>query len=220
MEYQVPPISIQFSDKQQITNSCVSHFLGLAPTEKTNTPIYYHWKELEYKGKKWDALYYVLFYAYNPGYKILWKTAGFHEGDVEKVIVLYCKDTKQPTWVYFGAHGRGQGTWLEYTKCNFTEDGVLRVFVSPKSHGFYPSVKKYHRICFAANDVCDEKGEQWTPSPEDFEQSENQVWTNTHYQVRPGINSPFHTPDPNEHSITSWERILLFLPSVRNRIRI
>jgi hypothetical protein len=220
MEYPISPICIQYSRKQQIINSCVSDFLGLSPTEKTNEPIYYHWKELEYKGQTWDALYYVLFYAYNPGYKFLWKTLGFHEADVERLIVLYSKDTKEPTWVYFGAHGRGQGIWLEYNKCKFTEDGTLKVFVSPTSHAFYPQVKRYWRLCFVANDVCDEQGEQWIPSPTDFEQSENQVWSNTHYQMRPGINSPFNTPSPNEHSIKTWERILLFLPSVRKRIRI
>jgi hypothetical protein len=220
MEYPISPLCIQFSKTQQITNSRVSDFLGLSPTEKTNRPIYYHFKKLEYKGQKWDALYYVLFYQYNPGYKVLWKTLGFHEADVEKLIVLYSKDTKEPTWVYFGAHGRGQGIWLEYNKCKFTENGTLKVFVSPTSHAFYPQVKRYWRLCFVANDVCDEQGEEWTPSPICFEPSENQVWSNTHYQVRPGINSPFNTPSPNEHSIKTWERILLFLPSVRKRIRI
>ncbi len=219
MEYPVSPISIQFSKRQQFKNSSVSVFLGLSPTEKTHRPIYYHWKEIEYKGQRWDALYYVLFYTYNPGYKVFWKILGFHEADVEKVIVLYDKDTKEPTWVYFGAHGRGQGVWLEYNKCKFTKDGMLRAFVSPTSHAFYPKVKRYFRLCFFANDVCDEQGEQWIPSPTDFEPSENQVWTNTHYQVRPGINSPFNTPNPNEHSIKTWERILLFLPSVRDRVK-
>jgi hypothetical protein len=218
MEYQIVPVCIQFSKGQQMTNSRVSDFLGLTPTEKTNRPIYYHWKELDYKDQKWDALFLVLFYQTNPGYKVLWKIAGFHEADVEKLIVLYSKETKQPTWVYFGAHGRGQGTWIKYNKCKFTADGTLRAFVSPTSHGFYPQLQRYSRVCFAANDVCDEQGEQWTPSPTDFERSENQVWSNTHFQVRPGINSPFNTPSPNEHSIRSWERILLCLPFVRKRI--
>lgn len=219
MDYPIPPISIQFSKKQQVTNSRVSNFLGLSPSEKTNRSIYYHWKELDYNGQKWDALYYVLFYTYNPGYKVFGNIAGFHEADVEKLVVLYSKDTKQPTWVYFGAHGRGQGVWVEYNKCKFTDNGELIAFVSPTSHGFYPQPKRYWRLCFVANDVCDEQGEQWKPSFKDFEPSENQVWSNTHYQVRPGINSPFNTPQPNEHSIKTWERILLFLPSVRKMIR-
>jgi hypothetical protein len=219
MYYPIIPISIQFSKGQQFKNSRVSDFLCLSPSENTNRPMYYHWKELDYKGKQWDALYLVLFYRYNPGYKVFGKIAGFHEADVEKLVVLYSKDTKQPTWVYFGAHGRGQGVWVEYSKCKFTENGELLAFVSPTSHGFYPQPKRYWRVCFFANDVCDEHGEQWTPSFEDFEPSENQVWSNTHYQVRPGINSPFNTPQPNEHSITTWERILLFLPSVRKMIK-
>lgn len=218
MEYQILPVCIQFSKHQQMKNSRVSDFLGLSPTEKTDRPIYYHWKEFFYKGQVWDALFLVLFYECNPGYKVFGKIAGFHEADVEKLVVLYSKETKQPTWIYFGAHGRGQGTWMEYKNCNFTTDGELRAFVSPTSHGFYPQLKRYWRVCFAANDVCDEQGEQWKPSPFDFEPSEKQIWTRSHYQVRPGINSPFHTPNPNEHSIKSWERILLCLPFVRKRI--
>lgn len=219
MEYEIIPLSIQFSKQQQMPNSRVSDFLGLTPTEKSERPIYYHWKELDYKGQIWDALFLVLFYQYNPGYNVFGKIVGFHAADVEKLVVLYSKETKQPTWVYFGAHGRGQGVWKEYTNCMFTKDGELIAFVAPASHGFYPQPKRYWRICFLANDVCDESGEQWRPSLTDFESSENQVWTSTHYQIRPGINSPFNTPIPNEHSINSLERILLCLPFVRNSVR-
>lgn len=219
MNYPVSPISIQFSKKQQMKNSRVSDFLGLVPSERIDRPIYYHWKELEYNGQKWDALYYVLFYNYNPGYKVFGKITGFHEADVEKIVVLHNKETKEPTWVYFGAHGMGQGVWLEYNKCNFDSEGKLCVYVSPSSHGFYPQAKRYLRICCVANDVCDEQGEQWKPLPSDFEPSDKQVWSDTHYQIRRGINSPLNTPNPNGHSIKNWERIFLFLPSIREKIK-
>jgi hypothetical protein len=218
MNYPVAPICIQFSKGQQTKNACVSDFLQLPPTEKTERPIYYHWKDHEYRGQVWDALYYVLFYPYNPGYQVLCKTVGFHEGDLERVIVLYSKDTKEPKWVYFGAHGQGQGVWREYAKCKFSNDGTLRVFVSPTSHAFYPEAHSYSRVCFAANDVCDESGEEWKPLPSDFEPSENQIWSETYQQLRPGINSPLYARAPNEHSISHWERILLFLPCVRKAI--
>lgn len=219
MEIPLVPIVIQLSKNQQLQNSCVSNFLGLEPSEQTQRPIYYHWKDLNYKGQTWSALFYVLFYEYNPGYKIAGKSVGYHQGDVERVVILYATDTKRPTWVYFGAHGRGQGIWLPFEKCQFTKDSELIVYVSPSSHGFYPTPRTYLRIGCFANDVCDAKGEQWKPSRVNFESSRTQVWSDTHYQVRPGINSPLNTPDPSEHSITDLERILFCIPFIRKKVQ-
>jgi hypothetical protein len=215
-----PPhkLVFQFSIKESLKNSRVSDFISVQPSEKTERPIYSHKKNLTYKGKDWDAWFYVLFWTTNPGYKIFGRTVGYHEGDVERIVILHDKESDTPTWVYFGAHGKGQGIWREYNKCAFTNEGALIVYVSPESHGLYPKPRTYLRIAGFANDTCDAKGELWRPQPDDFEASENQTWSQTHYQVRRGINNPFRTPDPSEHSITDWERFFLFFPCVQKKV--
>lgn len=172
-----------------------------------------------YKGKEYDALFYSLFWSINPGYKIFGKVVGFHEADVETVVILHDVDNHKPVWVHFGAHGRGQGTWLPYEKCKFTDNGHLIVHVAPESHGLYPMAKTYYRICCLANDRCRTDGEIWFPMKDDFEDARKQTWSNTHYQVRRGINSPLNVSMPGENSITFIERLFLFLPNVMKKIR-
>ena len=215
------PVTFVFSKKQKVQNTPVSDYLGLVPaSEESKRPIYFHWKpNFEFKSFRWNALFYSLFYVTNPGYKIGCCTIGEHSADVEKIVILYDKVTNKPEWVYFGSHGKGQGIWKEYTKCRFANDGSLLVYVSPSSHGMYPEPKTYWRILGFANDECSDDGEHWKPQDSDYESSYHQAWSDTHFQVSTGINSPLHTPEPGEHSITNVERFLLCLPCILQKIR-
>jgi hypothetical protein len=169
----------------------------------------------------WDALYISLFWQRNPGYKILGCIpVGSHDADVEKLVVLVDPDSKQPKWVYFGAHGKGEGVWKRWNDCEF-EAGTqaLKVYVAPTSNAFYPHAGRYMRVFGFANDVCiDSPMHYWRPSVKDFTDASMQSWTSTHYQVRPGINSPMNTPDPVTSSITPYQRFFLAIPFVKKLV--
>lgn len=202
-------IAFVFSKDQQFVNSRISDFVGVPVSEKTARPLYFMWRKIAFRGKEWDALFYSLFWTVNPGYKICGKKAGYHAADVETVVILH-DEMKMPKWVYFGAHSKGQGVWKEWADCEFTEDGNLKVYVSPQSHAFYPSGKTYYRICCLANDVCRGDGEVWSPKVNDYEDSALQTWSKSHYQVIRGINTPLNVSNPPESSITCLGRICMF----------
>lgn len=201
------PVAFVFA-KDQICNSRISDFVGVPVSEKSAKPLYFMWRRVKHRGQEWDALFYSLFWVVNPGYVICGKQMGYHPADVETLVILHDK-MKMPKWVYFGAHSKGQGVWQEWSKCDFTEDGKLKVYVSPQSHGFYPKAKTYWRICCLANDVCSGNDSMWSPRMNDFEDSANQTWSKTHFQVKRGINTPLNASDPPEQSITCLGRMCL-----------
>ena len=116
-------------------NTPISIFLKTDLSETSFRPVYYTIKKVKLWDKVWIAVYLSLFFEVNPGYKF---GIGYHKGDVEKLILLYeDDDAGKPSWVYFSAHGNGQGIWKEYKDCEFTTDGALRIFVSPCSNAHY-----------------------------------------------------------------------------------
>jgi len=208
------PVEICFAKDQRVYPSCVSHFLQTAITETSSTPVYYHYKHVLWGGRPFIALYYVLFYVKNSGY--CWNL-GMHPADVERFVILFSKNSLEPEFVFFGAHGNGQGTWQAFSECEKNASGALRVFVSPTSHAFYPKAKTYWRAFGLLNDVTSDNGTNWQPSLANFQKSDQQSWSYSHYQVAKGINNPMNVPDPEAFSISSWER--LAIPFIRETIK-
>ena len=207
-------VTFYFSQYELHPNCAVSDFVNTQRTEQTARPIYYNQKRVEWQGVEYNALYLVLFFMVNPGYASI----GYHPGDVEKIIILKDKDTNQPKYVYYGAHGHGEGVWVPWDKCEKQQDSLI-VYVSPTSHGMYPRRKKYMRVFGFANDKCDGKGERWHPQPEDFEDASKQSWSQSHFQVIRGINSPLNSPEPSIASITTFQRFFLPLPFILKRVK-
>lgn len=185
-------------------NSSISSFLKTDDTEKTSTPVYMTKKRVVYRGEEYDAIYYSLFFVLNPGYCF---GVGKHEGDVEKLIILSKNDI--PKWVYFGAHSSGEGEWVNWEDCEKTSQGALKVYIALGSNAFYRRPETYLRVFGFANDICSNKGKKILTTPIDFVDSDKQSWSQTHYQVKKGINTPLHTPDPSVVSISSVERFFL-----------
>jgi len=208
-------LEYNFSYKGNL-NSSISRHLETFDSEKTEAPLYYTVKDVDMWDKRWTAVYLSTFYKVNPGY--CFGKLGHHSADVEKIIILFTTDVFKPEWVYFGAHGNGQGTWKKYEDCMFTKDKALRIFVSPRSNAHYPAPGIYFRVGGFANDICYEKGVKWQPAEIDFCNSLEQSWTRTHYQVAKGINTPAH-PDPPPLTTTSeLDRFLLCLPSIKKKV--
>lgn len=205
------PFEICFSKKQQYKPSRVSDFLEMPRTEASETPVYYHFKKVLYKDTTFIALYYSLFYQANPGYIC---KLGFHIADVERLIILCDFKTLEPMHVFFGAHGNGQGTWRAYKDCEKNQNGILRVYVSPQSHAFYPHAKCHWRLFGFANDVTCGDGEKWVPKARDYSSSQTQSWTISHYQVVRGVNNPKNVPDPESKSISPLQRFMIAFPCV------
>ena len=201
--------------KHGMLNESISNYLATIDTEQTDRPVYYHVKDVNLWGKTWTAIYISTFYRTNPGYCF---GIGKHDADVEKIIILMTADCLKPEWVYFSAHGNGQGTWVQWEKCMFTKDKALRIFVSPASNGHYPRPGMYMRVGGFANDVCYDGQVKWRPSENDFCNSLEQAWTRSHYQVARGINTPAHPDPPPVYTVSYIERFFLFLPSVKKKV--
>lgn len=210
------PVEICFSKKQRVYPSCVSNFLQTSISETSTSPIYYHFKHVLWGGKPFVALYYVMFFDTNPGYCF---NLGAHPADVERCVILFDFDSLEPKFVFFGAHGNGQGSWLPFAECEKNTFGALRIFVSPTSNAFYPKAKVYWRAFGLLNDVTSDDGKKWQPSLANFQLSDQQSWSHTHYQVAKGINNPMNVPDPEAYSITTWERFAIGLPFINERLK-
>lgn len=199
--------------KGQTENTSVSEYLNVAKSEKSNTPAYFVRRQVTAFGKQWEALYVSLFFRENPGYKIApGVTIGNHPGDVEKVVVLLGNEPK----VYFSAHGKGQGQWLDWKDCE-TQDGILNVYLASGSNAMYPYKGRYYRVFGFANDLCDGKGIKKLYNINDLEDAANQTWSSTHHNVAPGVNSPLNVSDPSETSVTPFQRF--FLPITNGTLK-
>lgn len=216
------PLIYYFSCNQEVTNSAVGTFLGMpdSPDAKVTRPLYYTCDQVEFRGLPWVAVVYAMYFDMNPGYSC---NIGKHVADVERVLILFDEWELKPRWVYFGAHGMGQGVWRAWERCETTYVGrdrrALNVYVSPQSHGMYPKESVYWRVFGVANDVCNADGESWVPGAECRCNARTQAWSVEPYQVRRGINTPAHITHPKDRSITGWERFWLALPWVGKRVR-
>lgn len=210
------PIEFRFSKDHKIFNSSISKHLNISPSENSDRPIYYCEKRVTYKSIEYKAVVLSLFYTVNPGYccKI-----GYHPVDIEHLVILIDPVTDKPEHVYFSAHGKGEGTWLPFEDCIKNANGLLVVYVSPSSNAMYPFPGTYWRLGGVANDVCSNNGKSWFPRIEDFENAESQRWSDSHYQIAKGINSPKNISPPVERSINATQRFFMFLPNVRKEVR-
>lgn len=191
-------------------NACVSDYLGVAPPlEGRPDPAYVAKREVTAFGLTWHATYVSLFFDENPGYRVCGLAAlGKHAGDVERIVVLSDYVTERPALVYFGAHGHGQGVWVDWAACD-VRNGYLRVYVAAGSNGMYPRPGRYWRAFGLANDVCDGDGLSKTYLFDELTDASAMAWSDTHFQVAPGVNSPLNTPQPSQASITPRQRLLL-----------
>lgn len=218
------PVEFMFAkchDKDNM-NMPISDYLKLPEKEASTRPVYYHFKKVTWRTKQYIALYYILFFKENPGYTpgapLITKAIGKHPGDVESIVLLLDPETHKLEQVYFSAHGKGQGMWLPFEKCEKAPDGTLRVYVAPASNAMYPSPGFYARFFGIANDVVSAKSAPWRPEPMDFLHSHKQQWSETHYQIEKGINNPKNLADPPETSITNFERFMLAFPNIRKKL--
>jgi hypothetical protein len=169
---------------------------------------------VQYEGVIYNALVLALFYVENPGFMTC--GFGYHPADVEHLVIL-SDDAGVNRHVYFGAHGAGEGTWKRWDECE-TDDGRLVAYMSPYSNAMYPAKGRYMRVGGIANDYCDGKGRVWIPEETEFEDATAQIWSDSHYQVKRGINTPKNISPPVGRSITSWERFLLFIPAIKKKV--
>lgn len=136
-------------------------------TDNTRLDVCYRTRRgvYEYEGKSYDIETIYFYYTKNPALGC-WGTYinpksdawGYHDHDVEKVTILYQPGTEHPVYVYFSAHGVGQGMWMEWTRCEKTIDNHLVVYVARSSHACYPTPEVRCRIFGFANDYCSNKG--------------------------------------------------------------
>jgi len=160
----------------------------------------YNLGQMTRNGTTYSSIEYLFFYEENPAIGCLFccfpksKCLGYHKIDKERLIILMTND--KIDYVYFNAHGRGQGMWLPWNECNKTRNGELIVYVARGSHAFYPEGRIYWRALRFANDLCSNEGESMrinTTTPHD------------------------NAIIPNQTSLSNNERF--FLPFVLDEIR-
>lgn len=121
--------------------------------------------------KTYDTTRYSIMYRTNPGVKLgdIGPEAGFHQGDIEFILILRDKSSKLPVWVYYSAHGSNEGIWRKFADCptskkvleNNTVEYTLNVYVALGSHANYPTPGIKPRVLYCANDQCSAVGRQW-----------------------------------------------------------
>lgn len=205
-------VQLFYAASETCEHSCVS------PDEAEKRPVYKIRRRLRGFGRDWDALFVVLFFEQNPGFKPLpWSSpVGAHPKDVERLVVLM-DGNGFPDRVYFGAHGRGQGEWRAWSECE-TTGGVLNAYVSPQSHALSYKKGTHCRIMGFANDTFKNDGRSYTTLVESMVDASAQKWSSGPEQVAPGINSPAFVVDPDVHSVTVAERLGLALPAIRAQL--
>lgn len=112
---------------------------------------------------------YLFFYGYNGAYNIgplqgeVVDIQDYHEGDLEHVTMELDKKTKKLLRIYFSAHSRTEGFWLNANDPKVEYEGTHPVvYIAHYSHAAYPKEGTYVRIYGAANDITG-KGQKWLP---------------------------------------------------------
>jgi hypothetical protein len=172
-----------------------------------------------FKGIQWKALYLSMFWTENPGYKVCGFKAGYHEADVERIVLLM-DENNACHWVYFGAHSNKEGVWKKWNDCEKDGQYRLKVYVSPQSHGMYPHKKMYLRVFGFASDMCNRCEEEWIPKKEDFCDLYKQTWLSVYPNLdkKGDIGNPAHVEDPGVNSITCFQRFFIALPFVSKKL--
>lgn len=148
-------------------------------------------------------------YAIGCGWRLFPKSGllGYHEHDVEFISVYYFENV--PVRVFFSAHGRGQGSWVEWEDCEFVDDQLV-VYVARNSHAMYPHTGRYWRVFGFANDVCSSRGKELRVYS--FTSSFDCCFGN-------GVSLCAKLrPSPPGTSITPWQRFFLPLSQSGNRL--
>jgi hypothetical protein len=122
---------------------------------------------------------------------------GYHEGDTERIGLLFSVQDKRVEQVLYKAHGRGQGQWRDFEDCPKTDQGTLICYVARGSHAHYFETGVKWRIFGFANDLCSDNG--------------------IHYILHSGPDKHDTPYNPNMTSITPTERF--FYPLIVDRIR-
>ncbi len=202
------PVEFCFSPSDSMKPTNVSEFMvrrnsGILDIFETSLePVYYHFKHVIMNDTIYNALYYSIFFteSFSPD--------GKHP--VTQRIVILFNEQARPEWVFFGAQDNGQGLWVPWSDCEKTsEDGVLRVFVAPKTHAFYPRARTYLRNFGLSNDVTTNTGKHWRPRKMDFQPSSSQSWSRTYEYIVDGVKTPKCVDDPECTSISPLQRFAL-----------
>lgn len=164
-------IELHFHPKEKSFPSAVPTYDDTTPQTQetknnndTSFPMYTIKGNFWFKNKLYNAVYYQVYYAENPAQgfgNCLFPRSGalgYHLHDVEKLMVLTLPGAVGPSWVYFGAHSKGQGMWVPWKSCEKNKDGHLIAYVALHAHGMYPKPSIYPRIFGFANDCCSKKG--------------------------------------------------------------
>lgn len=138
------------------------------------------------KKEDYTDLQYFLLYAYNPGYNVLGKMYGEHQGDLEHVTIRLIGD--RPEYVLFSAHGRKENSWVQWKDVEKNGDSVV-VYVARGSHAHYPEARTYIRIAGFASDVTSKHGFHWQPHTI-VEVDDYTAWNN----FKGGLSSHFTNP--------------------------
>lgn len=145
---------------------CEGSFPSAIPGTRcvTDAPCYVARGVFEYMGVDYASRSYQFYFPENMAIGCGWccfpraERLGYHEHDVEGVVVLYSYDDMLPKWVYYGAHSRGQGVWVAWDRCEKARDGALVVYAARGGHGMYPKGRTYLRGFGFANDACSARG--------------------------------------------------------------
>ena len=126
----------------------------------SDIPVYYYIRKYPNNPNTYISL--ALFYIYNGPYNILnIEKSGYHYGDLEHITFEYDPSNTLKR-VYFGAHGDGDGKWIDYKDLEM-ENGFLNVYIAVNGHGFYYKSGTYFRTYGLANDETDSKGLTFIP---------------------------------------------------------
>ena len=148
-------IQLRFHPSELTYPSAFDHTVTGQPT------AYCHTGHIIWNSKAYKYVHYVWYYVDNPGIGCCGilpyaKCMGYHPHDIEGVTILFQEE--DPMFVYFHAHGYGQGTMLPWDACEKNEDGALIVYVAKFSHASYPKAKYYCRGFGFASDVTSNTG--------------------------------------------------------------
>jgi hypothetical protein len=132
-------------------------FILVAHKDETSLPlnIFYNTQTYKYQGILYSAIIYEVHYNDNlsigvgglfPRNKLL----GYHEGDIERVIILTDADSI-PHYVFLSAHAQ-EGRWYPYSAIE-KQDNIPIIYVAKGSHSMNNSNKSRVRLLGFANDV-------------------------------------------------------------------
>ncbi len=128
---------------------------------KTYFPIYYKVIKYAYNGVLYKGVQYEVKYQYN--YAIgLFDLAptnpalGYHENDVERIMVLYDIESDEPMFVFLSAHSQ-EGRWFKFNELKI-EDGRIVVYVALYSHRHFNKATTLWRMFGFANDRTSDDG--------------------------------------------------------------